>query len=135
MATKKTATGKRHIRKTETIRQKTENASKANPKPRRVRKSLKIASKPLAKAYHFGKKEYYLPLPDNKFWRFMNKRRSFVPRYFAQSYQELRQVTWPNRKQTVQLTLAVFIFAIVFGVVITVTDYGLDRIFKRLLLK
>lgn len=138
MAAKKPQAKKRRIRKVETVRQKAETATKAanaTPKPRRVRGSLKKAVKPIAKAYHFGKKEYYLPLPDNRFWRFMNKRRRIIPRYFADSYQELRQVTWPDRKKTFQLTLAVVIFAVAFGILVSITDYGLDRIFKRLLIK
>lgn len=58
-----------------------------------------------------------------------------VPRYFKNAWRELRQVKWPTRKETIQLTLAVFAFALVFGTLITITDYGLDRLFKRLLLK
>ncbi|MGZ6005019.1 MAG: preprotein translocase subunit SecE [Candidatus Saccharimonadales bacterium] len=132
---KQATTKKRRIRKVETVRQKAEVAAKAAPKPRRVKQSLKVAGKPIVAAYNLGKKEYYLPLPDNRFWRFMNKRRHIVPRYFAQSFQELRKVTWPDRKQTTQLTIAVFVFAISFGIVVAITDYGLDRIFKRLLIK
>lgn len=56
-------------------------------------------------------------------------------RYFRNSWRELRQVNWPNRKQTAQLTLAVFIFAIFFGLLIALTDYGLDKVFKKLIIK
>jgi len=135
MATKKSTSSKRRVRKVATVRQKAEVASKASPKPRKLKKSLVTASRPLVAVYHFGRKEYYLPLPDNKFWRFMNKRRHFFPRYFIQSFQELKKVTWPDRKQTTQLTIAVFVFALSFGVLVAITDYGLDRIFKRILLK
>lgn len=58
-----------------------------------------------------------------------------VPKYFKNAWIELRQVKWPGRRETIQLTLAVFAFAIVFGVLITVTDYGLDKLFKKILLK
>lgn len=135
MAESKPTAKKRRVRKVETVRQKVETANTAAPKPRKVKKVIKKVSKPLNSAYHFGQKEYYIPLPDNRFWRFMNKRRHIIPRYFINSYHELKLVTWPNRKQTIQLTIAVFIFAITFGIMIAVIDYGLDRIFKILLIK
>lgn len=55
--------------------------------------------------------------------------------YFISSWKELKLVTWPNRKQTVQLTFAVFIFSIVFGIMIAIVDYGLDKLFKQVLLR
>ena len=57
------------------------------------------------------------------------------PKYFRNSWKELRLVTWPNRKQTRQLTLAVVIFATIFGVLIAITDYGLDKVFRKVILK
>jgi preprotein translocase SecE subunit len=59
----------------------------------------------------------------------------FFLRYFRNSWKELREVTWPNRRETWQLTFAVFVFAIIFGALITVTDYGLDKLFKKVILK
>jgi preprotein translocase SecE subunit len=47
---------------------------------------------------------------------------------------ELRQVTWPDRKQSRQLTLAVVMFATVFGIVVAILDYGLDKAFKKVFL-
>ncbi|HSX36272.1 MAG TPA: preprotein translocase subunit SecE [Patescibacteria group bacterium] len=58
-----------------------------------------------------------------------------LPRYFRNSWKELRQVTWPSRQQSFQLTGAVVIFATIFGVLIAVVDYGLDKLFKQVLLK
>jgi preprotein translocase SecE subunit len=57
------------------------------------------------------------------------------PAYFRNSWKELRQVTWPNRRESTQLTTAVIIFAAVFGVLIAIVDYGLDKLFKQVLLK
>jgi preprotein translocase SecE subunit len=139
MATEKSAPKKqRRIRKSETVRQKAETVSMAKEqpaKPRRVRRTLGVASQPFRAARRAGKREIYLPLPDNKVGRFLNKRRHFVPRYFRESFKELKLVTWPDRQQTTQLTIAVFIFAIGFGVIIAVVDFGLDRIFKLILVK
>ena len=54
--------------------------------------------------------------------------------YFRESWRELRQVTWPNRKETIQLTFAVFIFAVTFALFIGVIDFGLDKLFREVLL-
>ena len=58
-----------------------------------------------------------------------------APRYFINSWREVRQVTWPNRRETWRLTLAVFIFAAVFGIIIYFVDKGLDTVFKNVVLK
>lgn len=59
----------------------------------------------------------------------------FFAKYFIESWDELRKVTWPNWKQSRQLTFAVLVFAVIFGVVIAIVDYGLDKIFRNILLK
>ena len=58
-----------------------------------------------------------------------------LPKYFRNSWKELRQVTWPKRREARQLTTAVIIFAALFGVMIAAVDYGLDKLFKQVLLK
>jgi preprotein translocase SecE subunit len=125
---------KRQLKKVETVRERASKATEPH-KPRRLRVARTTAAKPLKKAAQVGRKEYYLPLPDNRIGRFLNKRRRFIPKYFRESWQELRNVTWPNRRQTLQLTVAVFIFAIFFSVLITAVDYGLDKVFKNIVLK
>jgi len=57
------------------------------------------------------------------------------PVYFRHSWQELRLVTWPNWRESRRLTFAVLVFAIVFGAAIAGVDYGLDKVFRDLLLK
>jgi preprotein translocase SecE subunit len=57
------------------------------------------------------------------------------PVYFRKSWQELRLVTWPNWKESRRLTFAVLVFAVIFGAVIAAVDYGLDKIFRSILLK
>lgn len=58
-----------------------------------------------------------------------------VPRYFINSWRELKLVTWPNRRETWRLTAAVFVFAVVFGALVAVVDLGLDQLFKRFVLR
>jgi len=55
--------------------------------------------------------------------------------YFYNSWRELRQVTWPTRRESRRLTTAVVLFALVFGLLIALVDYGLDKLFKQVLLK
>lgn len=57
------------------------------------------------------------------------------PVYFRNSWKELKQVTWPSWKQSRQLTFAVIVFAVVFGAAIAVVDFGLDKLFRNVLLK
>lgn len=61
--------------------------------------------------------------------------RWLVPTYFVNSWREVRQVTWPNRRETWRLTMAVFIFAVVFGALIAGVDKVLDLLFKKVILK
>jgi len=58
-----------------------------------------------------------------------------LPPYIRNSWRELRQVTWPNRKKTFQLTYAVIVFSVLFGLVIAGVDYGLDKLFKEIIVK
>ena len=116
------------------VRQQAERAG-APPKKRRLRQTAGQAGRPFRAAHRVGKKEFYLPLPDNRVGRFLNKRRRVTPSYFRNAWQEVRQVQWPNRKETAKLTVAVFVFAALFGVIIAVTDYGLDKLFRKVLLK
>lgn len=120
-------------KKKETLRQRTERAASesANTKSRRIKDTAQSASKPFRAAHRFGKKSYYIPLPDNKVGRFLNKPRHITPRYFREAWQELRLVVWPDKKTTVRLTIAVFIFALMFGLLVAVVDFGLDKVFKK----
>jgi preprotein translocase SecE subunit len=95
----------------------------------------KHVARPLRAASNFGKKEYYLPMPKNKVGNFLNKKRSVIPKFLKESVSELKQVAWPTWKVTLNLSIAVFLFAFFFGLVIAVTDYGLDKLFKQLIIK
>ncbi len=120
-------------KKTETVRERAERASETDPKPRRLHATAGKLGKPIKAVHRLGKKEYYLPMPGNRAGRFLNKRRSFVPGFLRNAWAELRLVTWPNRRETLKLTVAVFSFAIAFGLIIAVVDFGLDKLFKQLL--
>lgn len=119
---------KRRLRQSsETVRERADKAQASTAKsPKRrplravgrgIRKVLRV----LAKPFH------------RQPFRFIGK--ILVPKYFRTSWQELRQVEWPNRRQSRQLTFAVLVFAIMFGGAVALVDYGLDKLFKAILLK
>ena len=134
---------KRRIRPApETVRQKAEKGASKTEKPRRVRKAARTAASPLVWLGRLIKRilrpfrfllRPFKTRPMRWLGRVLNK--VLLIQYFRNSWKELKQVTWPDRKQTTQLTLAVFAFAIVFGIFITIVDLGLDRLFKKILLK
>lgn len=125
---------KKPAKKSASFREEAAKKRAKQAKPRRLKQTASGAAKPVKSAVKFGKKEYYIPLPDNKVGRFLNKKRSFIPKYFKESWAELRQVEWPDAKTTFKLTIAVFVFAIAFGLVIAVVDYGLDKLFRKIIL-
>lgn len=140
MAESKKSTPKK--RKLQTVRERTELTNNARPKTRSVRKTARIASTPFRAIGRFLVKV----LRPFRFllWPFKTRPARFVGRilhkvflvnYFKGAWAELKLVTWPGRRETRQLTLAVFAFAFVFGLIITVVDYGLDKIFKRIILQ
>ncbi len=51
--------------------------------------------------------------------------------YFKGSWQELRQVRWPNRKQTWAMTLAVILFSLALGALIFLLDAVFTLLFKN----
>ena len=54
--------------------------------------------------------------------------------YFIGSWRELRQVSWPTRKATWGMTLAVILFTLAFTVIILLLDLGFEQLFKRIIL-
>lgn len=123
----------RRIRKTESVRQKAERGA-VERKPRRIRQVSDSASQNITKARGLASKEYHpIKLPDNRTGRFLTKPRRIIPQFFRESWRELKQVTWPSRKETIRLTSAVLIFAFAFGGIVAATDYGLEKLFRQLL--
>ena len=118
---------KRQVKNPESFREKALKAAEtdAQPKSSRFRQTVGKGSGPVG--------------------RFLNKvfnRQPFIliakiifPAYFRSSWRELRQVTWPTWKQSRDLTFAVLVFAVIFGAAIAVVDYGLDKVFRNILLK
>jgi len=138
MADKLPKKGKRRVRNPETFRERALKAAETTERPQRAKpliKGTKAAGsvfKPLGRA--LGK------LYNAKAFKPVRKVLSIIGDilfvgYFRRSWQELRDVTWPNWQQSRRLTFAVLVFAVVFGAVIAGVDWVLDKAFKDLLLK
>ena len=64
----------------------------------------------------------------------LTKQRSMFPKYVRQSWAEVGQVTWPRFGKAMELTWAVFVFAAIFSVIVSVLDWGLSKIFTEFIL-
>ncbi len=126
---------KRRVKNPETFREKVLKAADESVKPprrSRLKGRTKFLLRPLGKAFRAIAK--FPP------FRFLRKPLHIIgliifPKYFRNSWRELRLVTWPTFKQSLRLTWAVLLFAIIFGVVIAIVDAGLQAVFKNVLLK
>lgn len=130
MADKKTP---RRVKKPETVRERAQR-QEAPKKPRRISKVTGTAKKPWSKLRQAASKEYHpITLPDSKIGRLLKKRVRFMPKFFGEAWQEVRQVTWPNAGETTKLTIAVLLFALVLGGLVWAVDYGLNKLFEEIL--
>ena len=136
-----TSKGASPKRKLETVRERSENTPANKSRVRKVATTAKKASGPLRVVGRFLSKlahpfKFLLAPFKTKPARFIGRilNKVLLINYFMSAWKELRQVTWPGRKETRQLTLAVFVFATVFGLMVTLTDYGLDKVFKKVIL-
>ena len=126
------------VRKVETLRERNEKvalkaqAKAGKTKKRLLRKAAATAVKPLKAPAKLIAKPFKLR-PVRFVFRWLG--RILWPRYFRNSFKELRQVTWPSRRETWKLTFAVLTFAVVFGFLVTLTDYGLDKVIRRIVLR
>lgn len=55
-----------------------------------------------------------------------------IRRYIAESWSELKKVTWPTREQTRNLTVLVFVISGVIGVFIAAWDYAFFEVVRFL---
>ncbi len=108
---------------------------KADEKP--ADKKVEKAKKP-TKANKKDQKQGKKPAP--KFLRilaapfvFISKPFRPLGRYIKASWQEIRQVRWPDRKTTWKMTFSVVIYVVIFAAVIMLLDAFFTFIFNKLL--
>ncbi len=132
MADKPANKSKRRVKNPETFRERAVKAAETSGKPKRSAGLRRAGSKVTGPV--FGPAAQALgKLFSLKPFRLVGK--ILLPVYIRRSWHELRLVTWPSWKESRRLTVAVLIFAVVFGASIALVDYGLDIVFKHILLK
>ncbi len=125
----------RTVKNPETFRERALKASEQSQQPDRRSRLRSVAGKP-AKPIASAVRR----VGQNKVSRVISQPFRFIgrlifPKYFRNSYRELLQVQWPDRSESRQLTFAVLAFAVVFGVIVAIVDFGLDKLFRGVLLK
>lgn len=77
------------------------------------------------------------PIRSTKAWKWLRKYvlRSPFGGYFVSSWQELKQVTWPDRKTSVKLTGVVITFTLIFVAFTALLDLGFERVAREIFLK
>ena len=131
--TKKTEK-KSRVRKKPTLRERNVEASKKQGKQSRTRKvgsGLKTGGRRIGGALT---REYHVIAQNEEDPGFFMKSRTFTPRYFVNSWHEIRQVEWPGFKTTWKLVFAVFIFAFIIGGFIAGLDALLEKAFREVVL-
>jgi preprotein translocase SecE subunit len=130
---------KRIVKNPESFRERALKASETSDKPKARTRAKKGIGRILAKIFGpIGRllKSIFKHQP----FKFIGKvlaivGRVLLPKYIRDSWKELKLVTWPNLRTSRQLTTAVLIFAIIFGVAIASIDWVLDKVFREILLK
>ena len=139
MAVPDTPAPKRRLKNPETFRERAAKASETTEKVGFIRRGWNAFKKIVRRIFrpvHRALKKLFSVQPFKTVAKIGHWVGLIVwPKYFRSSFKELKKVTWPNWKQSRRLTSAVIIFAVIFAVLIGVVDYGLDKLFKHLLLK
>lgn len=107
-----------------------EQSEKAQAKSGRVNKRSRVGRVLSAPFRFIGR----LLRPLGKFKLFRAIGYVLAPPYIRNAWKELRLVTWPNARQTRRLTFAVIVFSLIFGGIVAIVDYGLDKLFRALIL-
>ena len=125
-------TNKRLVKNPETFREKAIKANENSDKPKRslqIRQASGNVARPVLGPVGRGLSKVF----NRKPFRLIGK--ILLPVYLRNSFRELRLVQWPKPRQARDLTFAVLAFAVVFGAAVALVDYGLDKVFKGILLK
>jgi len=121
------------VKPKKSLRERNKKASETKGKPKRVRKTASTIGSTLGGAVKLLNAERHA-IPRKKKDSFFHKTRRITPSYFVKSIAELKNVTWPGRKETWKLVFAVFVFSLVIGLFIAGLDYVLTKVFREIIL-
>lgn len=124
---------KRRVKPVESVReQRAKQVVSDKPRKRPVHKLLRWIAAPFrwVGSWSFWQSKWWKP------FRFIGKILNYVLfiGYVRNSARELRLVTWPGWRKSLRLTWAVLVFSVFFGVILAIVDFGLDKVFRKLIL-
>lgn len=94
-----------------------------------MKEQVKKAKKTLGKRVDVN-----IPLPKNRFGKWLGKDVRWFPKYFSESYEELKRVVWPDRKTTWRYFFAVLVFSVVTAGIIVIADNIFETFIERVFL-
>ncbi|MFT4532404.1 MAG: preprotein translocase SecE subunit [Candidatus Saccharimonadales bacterium] len=121
------------VKKKSTMRESAAKTRASQSKPKRVRKAAEAVSKPVSATGAALTQEFHL-FERKEGGNFYTKSRKLSPAFMRNSWLEIKQVTWPGRRETWRLVFSVFLFAIAMGTIIAVLDYGLEKVLREIIL-
>lgn len=134
MADDKVAKKPRVRKSPETVRERADKQTAKDNAPKGKIKGKIV--RPLSVLRRVASKEYHpVPVPDNKTGKVLKKRVRLVPRFVRESWEEIKLVTWPTKKEAARLTVAVLVFALVFSIFVQLLDVIFNRVVKEIFLK
>lgn len=60
---------------------------------------------------------------------------SKITGFFRNVYGEMQKVVWPSRADTIRYTLTVIIFSVAIAIILGAADFGLLKLFEKLINK
>lgn len=126
----------RRRKKPVTVRDKATKASAKAAKPPKRKKAAAAAGNSVSKAKDFLAQDLSVhdSKNDSKLGRFFTKNRHMAPAYLRGAVKETSMVTWPSFKEAMRLTMAVFVFSIVFALIVSGVDWVLGKAFEEVIL-
>ena len=123
-------------RRKPTVREQADKKAKRAAAPKLRSKPKQLLAKPAGRLKSFLNQSLNAKTdqPDDKLGRFMLKDRSLIPSYVKGAASELKQTVWPSLPVALRLTVAVYIFAVIFALLVAGLDWVLDKIFEEVVL-
>jgi len=59
----------------------------------------------------------------------------FLKSFFSGAMLELKQITWPSKKETIYFVKIVIIFSVAMAIFLGIADYGFSRAIQTFILK
>jgi len=136
----KTVKKTRRVKNPETFREKAIKAASEESKESKFKTQFQSLIKKIISPFKNVFTKLANTKPIKKVWKIIKKPMRVIglvilPKYIRNSWKELKLVTWPSWKTSRKLTIAVIIFAIVFGITVAIVDFLLNKLFRDILLK